>query len=63
MDTFPLARNRVRDKDVFYDLLYLYNCKVIDKDQYYYYIEGTPENLEELFIHVELEQGHYGKED
>jgi len=53
----------VRDKNVFYDLLYLYNCKVIDKDQYYYYIEGTPENLEELFIHVELEQRHYGKED
>lgn len=56
METFPMARNRVKDKQVFYNLLYLYNCKVIDQDRYYYYIEGESNNLEQLFIHVEMER-------
>lgn len=55
METFPLARNRVKDRDLLDDLLYLYNCKIIDTDRYYFYIEGESENLEQLFIHVELE--------
>jgi hypothetical protein len=56
MDVFPLARRQVRDKAKFSELLYLYNCKLIDQDRYYYYIEGTGEDLEQLFIHVEMEQ-------
>lgn len=52
---FPLARRQVRDKGRFAKLLYLYNCKLIDQDQYYYYIEGIGEDLERLFIHVEME--------
>lgn len=55
MDVFPLARRQVRDKGRFAELLYLYNCKLIDQDRYYYYIEGTGEDLEQLFIHVEME--------
>lgn len=55
MDVFPLARRQVRDKGHFAELLYLYNCKLIDQDRYYYYIEGTDEDLEQLFIHVEME--------
>ena len=54
METFPLARNQVRDKDRFENLLLLYNCHIVDTDQYYYYIEGESENLEELFMSVML---------
>ena len=54
METFPLARNQVRDKDRFENLLLLYNCNIVDTDQYYYYIEGESENLEELFISIML---------
>ncbi len=54
MEIFPLARNQVRDKDRFENLLYLYNCKIVDKDKYYYYVEGESEDLEELFINIEF---------
>ena len=54
METFPLARNQVRDKDRFENLLLLYDCRIVDTDQYYYYIEGESENLEELFISIML---------
>ena len=55
MSNFPMSKRHVRDKSEFENLLYLYECRIAGEDQYYYYVEGELENIEQLFIHVEME--------
>ncbi len=47
MDSIAIAKNEV-DDDNFENVLFLYNCRLIDEDNEYYYVEGDPSDLDEL---------------
>lgn len=48
MDSMPIFKSDVADKNSFELLLGLYNCRISSIEDAYYIIEGTPENLEDF---------------
>jgi len=47
MDSIAIAKNEV-DNGNFENTLFLYNCRLINEDNEYYYVEGNSSDLEEL---------------
>ena len=47
MESIVIIKNEVDEVD-FENALYLYNCRLIDEDDDYYYVEGDSSDLDEL---------------
>lgn len=47
MDSIAIDKNEIDDGD-FENMLFLYNCRLIDEDDDYYYVEGDSFDLLEL---------------
>lgn len=56
MDTMPIFKSDVLDKNAFELLLNLYDCHISFVEDEYYIVEGTPENIEDFRVYW-TEQG------
>lgn len=56
MDQIPIPKSEIPDDVDLEALIFLYNCRLIDQDEYYYYVEGEYSNLEE-FSHAVSKAG------